>query len=512
MSVPPEQVQSVSEALSYWAKATPEAIAFLSPGRAPVTYRELAEAVGRLAGELRARGLGRQDGIALLLPEGPEFCLALLAALSVGIAVPLVWPAPEAEYHSTLANPRVSAVVISTAVEPPALERADEGLLIISLSGGGSGQVEGVHIDGKRIGPPRPETWPAADDIALVLHSSGTTGRPKLVPRLQRGIVSTCRIFIEGRGITSVDRCLSLAKMAYTQGVTTLTTAIFAGASLVILPGQDQAALARWFTAYRPTYLSTTPAVLRAMAADRGELRDALRHSPLRCIHSSAGPLSTKEVCGLEATLGAPILNSYGMSEASFIAGERYAGYQRVPGAVGIPWGEVQIVAERGVPVGLGTTGEIEVRGPRVFPGYLDDREANAAAFLPGGWFRTGDVGFLDDGEYLHLTGRISEIINRGGANIAPVEIDRALVNHPAVADGAVFAVPDRRLGEDIIAAVVLEPGSRATSRELRVWMLDRLSPYKVPRRIWVVKNLPRTATGKVQRGELARRWADNRG
>ncbi|MGH2617957.1 MAG: AMP-binding enzyme [Thermomicrobiales bacterium] len=152
------------------------------------------------------------------------------------------------------------------------------------------------------------------------------------------------------------------------------------------------------------------------------------------------------------------------------------------------------------------------MRGPRVFPGYLDDPEANAEAFLPGGWFRTGDLGFLDDAGFLHLTGRLGEVINRGGEKIDPCEVDAALASHPAVADAAVFAVPDARLGQDVVAAIVLKPGMRATPRALRRWLFDHLAAYKVPRRIWFVGDLPRTATGKVRRGELARLWAEERG
>jgi oxalate---CoA ligase len=238
------------------------------------------------------------------------------------------------------------------------------------------------------------------------------------VPRLHRGNISTCHVSIEERGVTRADRCLSLAKMVYSQGLVPLTTSVLAGASFISLRDQDHAGLVLWLTAYRPTYRSTSPAVLRAAAADQGELRDALRQSSLRCIHCTAGPLSTEELSDLESELGVRILNSYGMLEAPVIAGEPYAGYKRVPGAVGVPWCEVQIVAERGIPVGPGSTGEIAVRGSRVFPGYLDDPQANAAAFLEDGWFRTGDAGFLDARGYLHLTGRLSEIINRGGQNM----------------------------------------------------------------------------------------------
>jgi acyl-coenzyme A synthetase/AMP-(fatty) acid ligase len=271
----------------------------------------------------------------------------------------------------------------------------------------------------------------------------------------------------------------------------------------------DLGAMPLWLKKYRPTYLTTTPAVSRILAADRGALRGAFQQAPLRCILSSAGPLSLDELSQLESIIGAPILNTYGMSEAGFIAGESYPELDRVPGSVGRAMCEMQIVAEDGEPLGHHQAGEIAIRGPRVFPGYLEDPEANAAAFLPGGWFRTGDVGFLDEEGYLYLTGRRGEAINRGGVKIVPRDIDDVLLRHPAVADAAVFPVPHTLLGEDIVAAVVLSTACAASARELRAWMLDRLAAFNVPRRMWFIDRLPRTPTGKVQRGELARRWIE---
>jgi acyl-CoA synthetase (AMP-forming)/AMP-acid ligase II len=177
------------------------------------------------------------------------------------------------------------------------------------------------------------------------------------------------------------------------------------------------------------------------------------------------------------------------------------------PGSVGQPIQEVRIVDQSGGDVATGAIGEIWVRGPKVASGYSDDPDATVAAFLPGGWFRTGDLGYLDDDGFLFLAGRLNELINRGGTKIAPQEVDDALLAHPAVREATTFAVPDERLGEDIAAAVVLEPGHTLSRLELRRWLLARLSPYKVPRRIWFLDALPRTGTGKVQRGALAERF-----
>ena len=504
--MPADRFRTVPEALSYWARVTPDAVTLLAPDREPVTYRELQDAVDLLAGELSRLGIGRQDGVALVFPEGRELCLALLATISAGIAAPLAWPNPEAEYRRVWSTPRVRAVMVSAEI--PRLEVAPGGdpLPFFTFTPGSSGRVGDFRLDGPVLG--RSALAPApADDIALILRSSGTTGQPKLVPRTHRHLVSTCQAHVEATSVSAADRCLYLAKTVFSQGICTLTTAIFVGASAINPPKWDKRSIVHCLRVCRPTYLATSPAVLRALAADRGELREALRHAPLRCIQSSSSPLSADERDRLEAAFGCPILNNYGMSEATVIATERHAGVPRVPGSVGFPCCGVQIVDERGTPVGRGAHGEIVVRGSRVISGYLDDPAANVAAFLPGGWLRTGDAGFLDDAGYLHLIGRLGEIINRGGEKIVPSEVDDVLRTHPAVADAAVFAVADDRLGQNLVAAVVLNAGMSASPRELRSWMLDRLASYKAPRRIWFVADLPRTATGKVRRGVLRERF-----
>ena len=214
-----------------------------------------------------------------------------------------------------------------------------------------------------------------------------------------------------------------------------------------------------------------------------------------------------------ERSLNAVIFDGYGMTEASYITGQGPDPEDRRKGTVGPPLNSViRVLDPAGRDVAPGTTGAIVIRGATLFPGYLDDAEANAAAFLPGGWFRTGDLGYLDGDGCLALVGRVNELINRGGEKIAPAEVDHALLSHPAVAEAAAFAIPDARLGEDIVAAVVFRAGQTASARDLREWLLHRLAPAKAPRRIWPVDALPRTSTGKVQRGELARRWRETGG
>ena len=500
---------TIPQALAFWAARTPHAVALLAPGREAVTYRDLFQAVERLAGQLRARGLGRQDGIALLIPDGLDLCVGVLAAIAAGIAVPLAAPGPVSEHLQILTNPRVRALLIPSGGETPLPDPRGE-VSALRLCRGAHGRVAELAIAGPALGEPVALRGPNLEEVALILRSSGTTGRPKLAPRTHRNVQAFCQAVAAARTATPRERCLSVARTVYSQGINALLFTIFSGASLVLLEHGDEAALADALRTCHPTYVTTTPAIVRVLAASDSELHAALAASPVNRIHASAGPLGATERESLEQTLGVPIISGYGLTEASGLAGETFPRPRLVAGSVGLPWCDIRVVDERGAFLGREQVGEVVARGPQVFPGYLDDAETNAAAFLPGGWFRTGDLGLLDDGGYLHLTGRVKEIVNRGGESIAPDEIDDVLRGHPAVAEAAVFAVPDALLGEDLVAAIVLKRDRHASPREVRGWLLDRLRPSKVPRRIWFVSELPRTATGKVRRSELARRWSED--
>lgn len=503
----PHAFETLPEALVYWATRTPEATALLSPGREAVTYQGLHDAAERVASTLRALSVGRRGAVALAFPDGPELCVALLAAMSVGAAAPLAWPGPEPELRRALARSRATVVIAAAEAAEIMRRAADPALPVITFAEATSGRVASRGRHGGEPGGQAafPEQF---GDVAVILSSSGTTGAPKRIPRTHQNIASFCRDFNEARAVTSEDRGLSLARTFYSQGLHSLATTIFAGASLIVVSALDQRALPDWARAFRPTYLSTTPAALRAVVNSSS----ALRASSLRRVFATSAPLPAEDAERLESALGVPILNMYGLSEATAIAGDRFPRERRVPGSVGPAWCEVHTLSERGDRLGTNAIGEIVVRGPRVSPGFLDDPVLTAASFLSGGWLRTGDLGYVDENGYVHLRGRRGEIVNRGGEKIDPGEVDAVLLACPAVADAAAFAVPDPLLGEDVVAAVVLAPGAAASARQLRSWMLDRLMPYKSPRRIWFVSDVPRTANGKARRGELARRWRDEHG
>jgi acyl-CoA synthetase (AMP-forming)/AMP-acid ligase II len=352
------------------------------------------------------------------------------------------------------------------------------------------------------------------ESIAVILHTSGTTAAPKRVPRPHRTYVACARASRDCTNLTPEDVGILVAALHTNAGVGNLLAALFCGGCCVVAPGFDPVAFPDWLAEHRPTWFVSTPTEITLLldAADMaGRESVAGPGSRLRAVRLGAQPLPPGTLERAERSLGALIFDGYGMTEASYITGGGPGVEDQREGSCGRPIStEIRVLDEDDRDLPPGAIGAIVIRGPTLFPGYLDEPEVNAALFLPGGWFRTGDLGYLDADGFLYLTGRAHEQINRGGAKIAPVEVDHTLLRHPAVAEAAVFAVPDARLGEDIVAAVVLKPGKRATQRELRVWMLDRLSPYKVPRRIRFIDGLPRTRTGKVQRGELTRWWEED--
>ena len=352
---------------------------------------------------------------------------------------------------------------------------------------------------------------PGPHDVAVILHTSGTTALPKRVPRTHNSLVAVARAVSGATHLTPGDVLLLTAGIQQNMGLEDLLVALLNGGSCVVMPGFDPRAYPVWLQDYRPTWTILSPAELNLLldhAAGAGREYVAGPDARLRAIGAGAQAMTPGTLARAERSLRAPVLPGYGMTETGNITKSGLDARDRRDGSCGRSWGiAIRVIDEYGSDVAPGATGEVVVRGPTVFSGYLDDPAANAAAFLPGGWFRTGDQGFLDGDGFLYLTGRVSELINRGGEKISPLEVDQALASHPAVASAAAFSVPDVRLGEDVVAAVVLKPGAMATPRELRRWMLDRLSPFKVPRRIWFVASLPQTPTGKVRRGVLADRF-----
>jgi acyl-CoA synthetase (AMP-forming)/AMP-acid ligase II len=341
-----------------------------------------------------------------------------------------------------------------------------------------------------------------------VLHTSGTTSRPKIVPLAHKNVCASARNIRECLGLTANDRGLVIMPLFHIHGlIAALLAPLSAGGEVYCSPGFNALKFFAWFADVRPTWYTGVPTMHQAILMRAANNPEALKNHRLRFIRSSSSALPPTVIAELERVFGVPVIEAYGMTEAAHqMASNRLPPGKRKPGTVGPSAGpEIRVVDTTGKPVPLGVAGEIVIRGVNVMKEYENNPQANADAFYDG-WFRTGDQGVMDDEGYVSITGRLKEIINRGGEKISPREVDEIIMEHPAVHQCVTFGMPHDMLGEDVAAAVVLRQGAEASDRELRDFASERLAAFKVPRKILILPEIPVGATGKLQRIGLAKK------
>jgi oxalate---CoA ligase len=468
-----------------------------------LTYDGLAESAAGLASRLASVGVGRGGRVAVVLPNGPEIIELLFALASLGATMAPLNPAyTEAEYRFYLDDLAPQLMLLGAGAAPAARAAAD-GLAIVDLDADTAGGPPRLELDGRPLRP-APFEPGQPDDAVLLLHTSGTTSRPKQVPLLQRNLTAQARSIATHYELTESDVSFCAMPLFHVHGLVASTLAQLAAGGTVVVPRRFSP---RRFHAQAPahgvTWLSAGP-TLHQMILEHatGPL------SSLRFLRSCSSALPVQLMRDVEDRYQVPIVEAYGMTEATHqMTSNPLPPAVRRPGSVGVPAGaEVRIVDAAGADVPAGAPGEVAVRGRGLTPGYLNNPEANAQAFFDG-WFRTGDEGLLEDG-YLCLRGRLKEMILRGGENISPYEIEAVLRSHPQVAEAVAFGVEDGKYGQVVQVAVVLQ-GS-ATPDELRRHARASLAAFKVPDRVYVLDRIPKTATGKVQRSRLAEQLAGN--
>jgi len=493
--------------LEHQSKSIPDAPAILAPGRAPLAYGPLYEHIVDTRRALRAMGLGRHDRIAMVLPNGPEMAVAILAAAVSAACVPMN-PAYTFEefcrYFSQL-HPR--ALITVGGIDAPARQAALAcSIHVIELWSHADAEAGRFTLTGEHASAP-PDTPVSGSDVALLLLTSGTTSQPKIVPLTQAGICTSAYKSVDALALKQTDRGINMMPLFHGHGLNNnMLASLAAGASLVFTPGCDVSRFFAWLQDFQPTWYSAVPTMHQSVLAKAQRNRRQKLAGRLRFIRSASAPLPIRTLAELEQTFETCVIESYGMTEtaSSFIACNPLPPRQRKPGSVGLPVGlNVAIMDERGTLLSPGKTGQVVVRGASVMAGYAGDQSATAAAFA-GDWFKTGDVGLFDDDGYLFLAGRIREIINRGGEKIAPQEVDDVLLQHPAVAEAVTFAVPHATLGEDVASAVVLRPQGLATPKEIRQFAVGQIADFKVPRQVLILQEIPKGPTGKKQRVGLA--------
>jgi len=494
-------------------KGDPDGIAITGPERSPLNRRALAAQMDSTIASLRAFGVGRQDRVAMVLPNGPEMAALFLGVAAGAAAAPLNAAYREEEFDFYLSDIEAKLLLIEAGLESPArVVAARRGIPIVDVAPVPSAPAGSYRLlrgeEPVAAGKPRAGEHGGPQEVALVLHTSGTTSRPKIVPLTHGNLTASARNIGRTLGLEPSDRCLVIMPLFHIHGlVGALLSSIAAGASLFCPPGFNALKFFGWLDESEATWYTAVPTMHQTILARAERNREVIQRRPLRFIRSSSASLPPQIMQALEQAFGCPVIESYGMTEAAHqMASNPLPPAARKPGTVGVGAGpEVAIQGPDGGLLPPGQRGEIVIRGQNVTAGYANNPGANAEAYR-NGWFRTGDLGFLDAEGYLTISGRLKEIINRGGEKITPREIDEVLMDHPAIAQALAFAMPHDKLGEEVAAAVVLREGESATERELRDFVAGRLADFKVPRRIVVLPEIPKGPTGKLQRIGLAQR------
>ena len=494
---------SIPNILQNHARQIPESTAILAPGRKPLSYKGLFEQANSVVSWLNQLGVGRNDNVAIVLPNGPEMAVAFLTVACGAGSAPINPGYGANEFDFYLDDLNARALILLAGMDSPARDVAvGRGVPIIDLVPGMESEAGLFSLSDGPGNQPVQSGFAHASDVALVLHTSGTTSRPKMVPLTHVNICTSAANISESLGLSRQDRCLNVMPLFHIHGLIGATLAsITAGGSVVCTPGFDSQAFFAWLQEFKPSWYSAVPTIHQAILAEAGVNSGIIAANPLRLIRSSSASLPPKVMSDLEAVFKAPVIESYGMTEASHqMASNPLPPRPRKPGSVGLPAGpEIAIMDSQGRLLDQGETGEIVIRGANVTRGYDNNPQANAQAFT-NGWFRTGDEGYFDPDGYLYLSGRIKEMINRGGEKVAPREVDEVFLQHPAVAQAVAFAIPHQTLGEDLAVAVVLKAGQSAQVKDLRNFAFARLAGYKVPSQVLILDQIPKGPTGKLQR------------
>jgi oxalate---CoA ligase len=485
-----------------------DAPAITAPGAQALTYDGFRRLIAETIASLNDFGIGRNDRVAIVLPNGPEMATAFVAIAACATAAPLnpAYRADEFEFY--MSDLKAKALVVDVGSASPAIAVAKKcGILVLTLTLT-PGRVAGAFsLSGGAKGTAAQPGPAASEDVALILHTSGTTSRPKIVPLTQDNVVASADNIARTVEFSHTDRGLNVMPLFHIHGlIAGLLAPLLRGGAVFCTPGFNALKFFAWMDECQPTWYTAVPTMHQAILMRAGHNKHVIARHPLRFIRSSSSSLPPQLIGELEATFHAPVIEAYGMTEAAHQMASNPLHGVRKPGAVGMAAGpEVAIMGEDGRLLGVGEVGEIVIRGDNVTAGYENNPTANAAAFV-NGWFRTGDQGVKDAEGYVSLTGRLKEIIIRGGEKISPREIDEALMDHPAVLQAVCFATPHDKLGEDVAAAVVLREGAAATEAELRAFLAERCAAFKVPKRIIFLAEIPKGATGKLQRIGLAQK------
>lgn len=494
--------------ISEQARGTPEAPAFLAPGRADASFARLHRRILDMVERLNAVGVGRGDRVAIVLPNSPEAATASLGVMAGAAAAPLnpEFKYAENEFFLSRLQPKL-LLALAGQITPARAVAEKMGIPILELSPTTNAEAGAFELTTQApLAAAERGGLGGPDDLALFLHTSGTSALPRTVPLTHRNLAASARNMARSLDLGPADRCLHMLPMFHIGAlIDVLAAPLASGGSVICTNGFSTPEFFRCLAELLPTWSQAVPTMLQDIVDHAAEHSGIVAGHNLRLMRSVSAPLPISLLEAFEAAFGVPVIEIYGMTETAGLITSNPVGERlRRPGSAGVPAGpELRIVDAAGGRRPRRQSGEVIVRGANVMAGYLDAPEENAQGFF-GDWFRTGDEGYLDDDGYLHLTGRLKEIINRGGEKISPREVDDLLLDHPAIADAATFAVAHDSLGEDVAAAIVLKRGASLSRQEVIDYLQPRLAYFKVPRVVHFLDRIPKTPGGKLQRYKLS--------
>jgi len=479
--------------------------------RPDLTYADLRNLVDQTAETLNELGIGRNDRVAIVLPNGPEMATAFVAIATCATTAPLNPSYTRDEYDFYLSDLGTRALLVEKGSNSPAVAAAKaHNIQLLELETQPDWPAGTFAIraeENKGYAQSDNSGFAGADDVALVLHTSGTTSRPKIVPLSQKNVCASAENIRNTLRLEATDVCLNIMPLFHIHGLMAAVLATLGtGASVCCSPGFDALRFYAWLDQANPTWYTAVPTMHQTILARAKRNQAIVDGARLRFIRSSSSSLPPQVLRELEKTFDVPVVEAYAMTAASHqMTCNQLPPGIRKPGTVGCAAGpEVAIMDETEANLlEQGQTGEIVIRGENVTHGYENNPSANAENFVAG-WFRTGDQGIMDEDGYVTITGRLKEIINRGGEKISPREVDDVLMDHPAVQQVVTFAMPHKSLGEEVAAALVLREGESADEAEIRSFASEHLAAFKVPRKILFLDEIPKGATGKLQRIGMA--------
>ena len=481
-------------------------IAITSESSSPLKFVDLKSLIERISKQLSGNGINNKDRAAIVLPNGPYMATSFLAISSYMSAAPLNPNYKSEEFEFYLEDLKPKIVIVEKNSKNPVVEVANKlKIPVCEIKSDGNNLSGDFNLFKKSSD----YVLPGEDHEALVLHTSGTTSRPKIVPLTNKNIFSSADNISKSLNLTDKDHCLNIMPLFHIHGlIAVLAASMKVGASVCASSGFNALKFLDNAKREKITWYSGVPTMHQAILMRADKNLETAKQLNLRFLRSSSASLPPAVFEKLNEVFNCPVIEAYGMTEATHqMTSNPLPPKSQKPGFVGIPAGpEVCIMDTNNKILNQGEEGEVCIRGENVTTGYENNPDANKNSFS-NGWFRTGDQGYFDKDGYLKISGRLKEIINKGGEKISPLEVDNILMDHPNIEQAVCFGYEDKMLGEDIATAIIIKEGMQCTEDDIKIYANEKLAKFKIPKKIFFVNEIPKGATGKLQRNTLAKKF-----